>query len=90
MDELRENEKPIFIPLAEVTGAEESSRIQSMAKMRKLVRSVLMAKVPFVLVSLAGNEECIMSSLQMIEVAGFLGVEPKIAKEAMGRLGDLV
>ncbi|MDE1855074.1 MAG: hypothetical protein KGH57_02015 [Candidatus Micrarchaeota archaeon] len=90
LDEVKENEKMLIIPLSEVTCSDGTSRVQSMAKMRRLVKSVLMAKVPFALVSFASSSECLMAGLQMIEVAGFLGIEPPRAKEALGRLGELL
>jgi hypothetical protein len=88
LDSARENEKLVFIPLSDVTCSDSASLAGNLAKTRKLVRSVLMARVPFALVSMAGSSECLMSSLQMIEVAAFLGIEPARAKESMGKLGE--
>jgi hypothetical protein len=88
LDSVRENEKLFFIPLSEVTCSEGVSLDGNLAKMRKLVRSILMTKVPFALISMAGSSECLMSSLQMIELAAFLGIEPAKAKESMGKLGE--
>lgn len=85
LDAIKDNEKLLVIPLSEATAGG-----QALVKMRRLIRSVLIAKAPFALVSLAGDKEHLMSSLQMIEVAGFLGVDPARAKEAMGKLGDLL
>ena len=90
LDAVKESEKVLVIPLSEVTCSDGASRAQSMAKMRRLVRSVLMAKTPFALVSFASSSECLMAGLQMVEVAGFLGIEPARAKEALGRLGGLL
>ncbi len=87
---VKESEKIVLLPLCEVTKGEDALRAAQLAKMRKLVRSVLIAKAPFALVSLADNRENLISSLQMTEVAGFLGIPRERAKSAMGIIGDLL
>lgn len=90
LDIAKDEEKPIIIPMGAVTNTQAGARIQELSKMRKLVRSVLMADAPFALVSLADGKELMMSSLQMLEMAGFLSIDMARAKTAMGRMGELI
>ena len=90
LEAIKESEKLLFIRLCGATCADGAARPQELAKTRRLIRSALMGKVPFALVSLAESRECLMSSLQVLEVAQFLGVDAARAKEALGRLGGLI
>ncbi len=90
LDAVKENGKLVLIPLSEATCAQGPDRAHALPRFRKLVRNVLIAKVPFALVSMAETREGMMSSLQMIEVAGFLGVDQRRAKEALAKLGEVL
>ena len=87
---LKNEEKLLFIPLSAVVGAGEASRTQALVKARNLVRSALMAKVNVCVVSLAEDATCLMSNMQMVEVANFLGMDPVRAKEAICVLGGVI
>lgn len=88
LEEMRDHEKALFVPLSEVTCAESSQQALNMA--RVLVRNALRAGVAISIVSMARDRECLLSSAQAIEVAGFLGMDPRRAREALGTLGGLV
>lgn len=87
---IKSDEKVLFIPLSIAVCCDEASRIQKLARTRSLIRSALMSKVIISLISLAEEKECLLSSAQMIEVANFLGIDQRMAKDALGVLGDLL
>lgn len=87
---LKNEEKLLFVPLYAVVSSGETSRTQALVKVRNLVRSALMAKVRVCVVSMAEDRTCVMSNMQMIEVANFLGMDEKRAKEAVCVLGDMI
>jgi RNase P/RNase MRP subunit p30 len=90
LEAIKNNESVLFLPVAQVTCAEAGLRTQRLVRMRGWVRSALMAKVPFALVSMAESKEGMMSSAQMLDVAEFLGIGQGQAKEALARIGGLV
>jgi RNase P/RNase MRP subunit p30 len=73
-----------------VICADDATRIQKLVRTRILVRNALAAKVRICLVSLADKKEGILSSMQMLEVANFLGIDQKRSKEALSALGGLL
>jgi len=87
LEVLKNNEKLLIIPLSPVVCAEEGARTQKLIRTRLLVRAALMSKARIAIVSMAQCRECLMSTLQMLEVANFLGIEQERAKEALGVLG---
>ncbi len=87
---VKDNEKSVLLPLADVVCADESARQQKLGRMRTLVRNLLRFKVPFLLVSLAEDRESLLSSAQMVEVAGFIGIDEMRARQAVCRLGELI
>ncbi len=90
LDAIKNSEKLLFLNVSQITCAEGNSRLQRLARARGTARSAMMAKVPIVVVSMAEDKEGMMSSLQMLEVAGFLGLDHARAKEALNALGGLL
>jgi RNase P/RNase MRP subunit p30 len=90
LDTIMSNEKALFLPLRWVTCSDRTARIQNLAKARTSVRNALVARVPISIVSMAESGDELISSLQMIEVAGFLGLERERAKSALSLLGGLL
>lgn len=87
--EIKETEKVLFVPLSRVTCAGGESRAHALARTRSIVKNAMAARVPLALISFAESRECVMSPLQMIEVAGFVGIDQAVAKVALGKLGEL-
>ena len=90
LDAIKNNEKLLFLAVSQVTCAAEGFRMQNLARARSLARSAMMSKVPIAIVSMAEDREGLMSSLQMLEVASFLGLDHTEAKEALNVLGGLL
>jgi RNase P/RNase MRP subunit p30 len=87
---LKKEDKLLFIPFSDIVRFEDARRMQSLIKLRNLVRSALMSKARICIVSMAEDREDMMSQMQMIEVANFLGIEQRKAKEALCALGGLI
>jgi hypothetical protein len=87
---IKNDGKFLFIPISPVICAEDAMRIQKLVKTRMLIRNALAAKVKICLISLAEKKEGIISSMQMLEVASFLGMDQKCSKEALSALGGFL
>jgi RNase P/RNase MRP subunit p30 len=85
---VKKEDKLLFVPLSEAISQEHSS--QALVRMRSLIRSAMMSKVRVCVVSLASDRASIMSSMQMLEVSAFLGIDDKKTKEALCALGALL
>ncbi len=89
LETIKADEKILFVPVSLITSADETSRAQKLVNTRRIIRNALKFRTPLSLVTLAERKEDILSSVQMLELASFLGIEQKQAKEALGRLGEI-
>ena len=81
--------KPIIIPASEITCATGSAFMRATYGLRSVLSYCVKAGAPVAMASLAASESALLSSMQMLELARFVGASPDRAKEMLGRIGEV-
>lgn len=88
IDMLRAEEKVIFIPLSKIVKG-RNDRTGALTEVRGWARNAIRGKAKAALVSLADEKECMLSVLQMLEVAKLAGIEEFAAKRMLSTMGEI-
>jgi RNase P/RNase MRP subunit p30 len=89
VEETVENEKLLFLPLHEILCSDTRSRMRNIYRMRGLMAFATRSRAKISLVTLAEGEPCILSTMQMLEIAKFLGANESNSKKMISTLGDI-
>ncbi len=79
LEECRDNEKILFVDISNLTVQEQKLRLRNIHRARFLIRSALRSRTKIALVSLAKDEAGMLSAMQMLAFAKFLGINEKDA-----------
>ncbi len=88
IEELRTHEKLLFIPVAPLVCPNQESRLRNLHRAKGILRTALMGKAAVSLVTLAEERECLLSSVQLFEIAKLLGASDRVAGEMLNSAGD--
>ena len=75
--------KAVIIPMTEITCSSGPSLMRNTYRLRSVLAACRKAKTPVALVSLAGSDSALLSAMQMLELARFIGAEYEDAKEML-------
>jgi hypothetical protein len=82
---IREEEKIAIIDISNLINASGEGIIKEYKRLKLLAMNALKAKLNLSIATFAKNEEGLLSSMQMLEVAKFIGLNEKQAKDAISR-----
>ena len=83
------NEKVICLSVHDLTCVDTRSRQRNLYRMRGLMAFAMRSKARIALVTAAEVESCLLSSMQMMEIAKYLGAKEEQAKKILGSLGEI-
>lgn len=89
VEEAAENEKTLFISLHDILCSDTKSRLRNIYRARGLMAFAMRSKASISLVSLADSEAGLISTMQMLGMAKFLGASEENAKRIVSRLGEI-
>jgi RNase P/RNase MRP subunit p30 len=90
IDELHKRECLLLIPTSTLVCSDQETRVRNLHRAKVMLRNALIGRVRVALVTLAEERACMLSSSQMLEIAGLLGATEKIAKEMLSAIGNFV
>ena len=82
---IREEEKVAIIDISNLINASGEGLIKEHKRLKLMAMNALKAKLNLSIATFAKNEEGLLSSMQMIEIAKFIGLNEKQAKDAISR-----
>lgn len=88
IEELHAHEKLLFLPVAPLVCPNRESRLRNLYNAKGILRSALMGKARVSIVTLAEDRDCLLSSMQLFEIAKLLGANDRTAGEMLTSLGD--
>lgn len=86
LEVLKKEEKVLLIPVASAVCGSEQMR--AMSEVKAMARSAMQSKVKTALVTMAAEKECMLSSMQLLEVGKMAGIHEKACKQMLGLLGE--
>gem|GEM_PF-1534979 len=89
VEEVKETDKLLFLSVHDLTCVDTRTRLRNLYRMRGLLSFATHSKAKVSLISLAEDESCLLSSIQMIEMAKFLGANEEQAKKMINNLGEI-
>ncbi|HUB92534.1 MAG TPA: hypothetical protein VL945_01090 [Candidatus Saccharimonadales bacterium] len=89
VEEVVDTEKILVLPVHGITCGETRARLRNIYRMRGLMATATRSKAKIALVTMAEDESCMLSALQMVEVAKFIGATEAQAKKMVGAIGEL-
>jgi RNase P/RNase MRP subunit p30 len=84
----KEAEKPIVVNISGIFSKSKGERYRNIGRIRGLLKAVSKAKADPAIISAAPDPDYLTSSLQMVEVAKFLGLKEEGARHAISRIGE--
>jgi RNase P/RNase MRP subunit p30 len=88
IEELHTHEKLLFIPVAPLICPNQESRLRNLHRAKGMLRAALMGKARVSIITLAEEKECLLSGMQLFEVAKLLGADDRTAGEMLASAGD--
>ncbi len=89
IEKTAENEKILFISTLGIVCADTQVRLRNIYRAKSLIASALRSKARISLVSMAEDEPSMFSSVQLLEMAKFLGATPAQASGMLSSLGGI-
>lgn len=80
LEKVASSEKPVVIPITELTCASGASFMRNTYRLRSVLEACEKAGVDAAIVSLASSDSDVLSALQMLELARFIGAGDAKAK----------
>ncbi len=90
VEEAAEAEKALFLSAHELTCVETRERLRNLYRMRSLLSFAMRTGAEVRLVSLAQEDSCLLSAMQLVELARFLGAGEAHAKEMVRWMGGFL
>lgn len=89
VEEAAENGKLLVFPIRDITCTDTRTRMRNLYRMRGLMAFATHSKAKISLVTLAEDESELLSTIQMLEIAKFLGAKEDHAREMLSNLGGI-
>lgn len=90
LEEIRSEEKLLLIPLSDIVCSRHETLQGNIKRARGALREALMSHVKVAVISLAPSRECMLSCMQMLELAKLIGATESGAKEMLCSLGEYI
>lgn len=90
VEEVKNAGKLLCFSTHDLTCVDTRMRLRNIHRMRNLIAFATRSKAKIALLTLADDESCLLSSLQMVEVAKFLGATEEHAKSMVSNIGDVL
>lgn len=83
IEDSKESSKPIFISSRDFVCAETSKGLRNLHRAKTMLRFAMRSRARVALVSMADDASCLLSSMQMLELARFLSGSDEYAKKML-------
>lgn len=85
---IKDNDKLLLFVAGDLTDVDRNARLRNITRMRTLFKSAVHYGVETSLITLAKDCACLLSSLQMVEIAKLIGADEKQAIRMLGSFGE--
>ena len=90
LESIKQNNKIIILNSSELTCVDKRQRISNLFRFKRIVSSGMHKKTEIAIATFANDKEQMLSSMQLVEIAKFIGADGDTARKMVSKFGDVL